>query len=228
MSTGWWTRLARFFHRSGPAGGRECSLLELTYTVLDAEMTGLNPVEDELLAIGAVRMVGPRILVGETFFRLVRPERTVWGSTVPIHGIRPVDVASAPEARHVMPEFLAFCSCTVLVGHGVDIDRQFLRRSAARLGLAFPAATWIDTGRVARWLVTRHGTFLEASADRGRFGLDDLLAAYEIVPPARHHALADAYATALVWQRQLFELAAEGVRSLADLRLAGLAQVSAA
>ncbi|MCX2727614.1 3'-5' exonuclease [Thermomicrobium sp. 4228-Ro] len=198
-------------------------MLELPYTVLDAEMTGLDPAYDELLALGAVRMVGPRIVLGETFYRLIRPEREHWGQSVVIHGIRPVDVAAAPPIHEVLPEFVRFCAGTILVGHGVEVDRRFLEGAASRLGLSWPKTLWIDTGRVARWLTTHHGALPEAGADRGRFCLEDLLAAYEIEPPARHHALADAYVTALVWQRQLTELFAEGIHTLRDLRLAGLA-----
>ncbi|MCX7622367.1 MAG: 3'-5' exonuclease [Thermomicrobium sp.] len=222
-SNGWRARFGRLLGGFGVAGGDSGALLQTRYTVLDAEMTGLDPERDELLAIGAYRMIGARILVGERFYSLVRPEKDRWGPSVPIHGIRPVDVVAAPPAQVALPEFFAFIAGTVLVGHGVEIDRSFLRRTAERYGLPFPRGLWIDTGRVARWLVTRHGTFAEASADRGRFGLEDLLAAYEIPCPARHHALADAYATAQVWQRQLYELAEEGIQTIRDLRLAGLA-----
>jgi DNA polymerase-3 subunit epsilon len=216
-------RLRALLRDFGSAGANQRPLCEVRYTVLDAEMTGLDFEHDELIAVGAVRMLGPRIVLSETFYRLIRPAKSRWGASVPVHGIRPDDVATAPPAGEVLPAFFAFCTGTVLVGHGVDVDRLFLRRAAERAGVPFPQALWIDTGRVARWLLTRHGTFLEAAADRGRFSLEDLLAAYDIAPPARHHALADAFVTAQIWQRQLYELAAEGVRTVRDLRLAGLA-----
>ena len=220
---GLWERLAHLLDRLSLNEEGQRTLFTIRYTVLDAEMTGLDPERDELLAIGAVRMVGPRIVLGETFYRLIKPAKARWSTSVPIHGIRPDDVADAPPVCEVMSQFLVFCAGTVLVGHGVEIDRLFLHRAAERIGARLPPARWIDTGRVARWLVTRHGTFAEAAADRGRFSLDDLVAAYDIVPPARHHALADAYVTAQVWQHQLYELALEGINSLRDLLLAGLA-----
>ena len=226
--SGWLERLVRGLGKLGLHEKSRPTLFDIEYTVLDAEMTGLDPEHDEILALGAIRMVGARIVLGERFYRLIKPAKPRWGLTVVVHGIRPDDVANAPPVCDVLPSFLSFCSDTVLVGHGVEIDRLFLCKAAERLGTRLPPLLWIDTGRVARWLVTRHGTFVEAAADRGRFGLEDLLAAYEIVPPARHHALADAFATAQVWQRQLDELAAEGIRSLHDLRLAGLVYVSKA
>lgn len=218
---GWRTRFSGLLRQLGiEADSRR--LLDIQYTVLDAEMTGLNVEQDELLALGAVRMVGTRILVSERFYSLIRPSARGWGASVPIHGIRPIDVADAPELSTVLPEFLAFSAGTVFVGHGVEVDRQFLERAASRQGLRLPRAPWIDTGRVARWLASHHGMLAEASADRSRFSLEELLIAYEIEPPARHHALADAFATAQLWQRLLYELNNERIETLRDLRLVGL------
>lgn len=218
---GWRTRLAAILRQLLIEGDHR-HLFEVRYTVLDAEMTGLDIEHDELLAIGAIRMEGPRILVAERFYSLIRPTVQRWGRSVPIHGIRPIDVAEAPELRLVLPEFFAFLAGTVLVGHGVEVDRKFLERAARRLGLRLPRALWIDTGRVARWLTSHHGTFVEAAADRGRFSLEELLTAYDIEPPARHHALADAFVAAQLWQRLLFELVNERIETLRDLRLVGL------
>ncbi|MDW7981427.1 MAG: 3'-5' exonuclease [Thermomicrobium sp.] len=218
---GWRAHLLMLIRAFARISESEC-LFETAYTVLDAEMTGLAVERDELLAIGAVRMIGPRILLGERFYTLIRPSLPRWGGSVTIHGIRPEDVATAPDLTQVLPRFADFINGTVLIGHGVEVDRRFLERAAQRLGLPLPPARWIDTGRVARWLVSQHGTFAEASADRGRFGLEELLEAYGIDVPARHHALADAFATAQLWQRLLWELTAAGVRTMRDLRLIGL------
>ncbi len=217
----WGTWLNGIIRQIGIHGDGQ-HLLHIRYTVLDAEMTGLDLERDQLLAIGAVRMEGARILIAERFYSLIRPSVGRWGASVPIHGIRPVDVAAAPKLSTVLPEFLAFSAGTVLVGHGVEIDRKFLERAARNLGLRLPRTRWIDTGRVARWLASHHGTFAEAAADRGRFGLEELLTAYEIEPPARHHALADAFVTAQLWQRFLYELVNERIETLRDLRLIGL------
>lgn len=222
-STGkWWRRLAGRVVSFAADDWWSRSLLEVRYTVLDAEMTGLDLEQDELLSLGAVRMEGTRILIGQNFYTLLKPERSRWGKSVPVHGIRPSDVDKAPTVRDVLPDFFAYCADSILVGHGVDIDRRFIQRAAARFGVPMPRLPWVDTGRVARWLLSRQGSLPEAVADRGRFSLEDLLVAYDIEPPARHHALADAFATAQIWQRQLVELLGEGLRTVRDLRIAGL------
>ena len=134
----WFTRLAGALVERAGRDRRGATLSDLAYTVLDAEMTGLDPERDELLALGAVRMVGTRLLLGASFYQLIRPQRQGWGQGVTVHRIRPVDVVGAPPLERVLLEFLRFCASSILVGHGVGIDRNFLQRAAAPCGLSWP------------------------------------------------------------------------------------------
>ena len=60
---------------------------------LDCETTGLNVGTDEIISIGAVRIVGNKIMTSERFEVLVRPERGVSPDSVRIHRLRGQDVA---------------------------------------------------------------------------------------------------------------------------------------
>ena len=63
---------------------------------LDCETTGLNVRTDEIVSIGAVRIVGNRIMTSERLELLVRPERGVSAESVRIHRLR-------DEEREVSP-----------------------------------------------------------------------------------------------------------------------------
>jgi DNA polymerase-3 subunit epsilon len=58
-----------------PASGPVEPFEARRFVVLDLETTGLDLQRDEILALGAIRMSGSRIIVGETFYSLVRAER---------------------------------------------------------------------------------------------------------------------------------------------------------
>lgn len=202
-------------------------LTETAFTVIDTELTGLDPGSDEILAIGAIRMIGTRILVGQTLFSTVRPERRSWGTSVLIHGIRPADALQAPPADAVLPALVEFCMGTVIVGYGVELDRRVLERSLACLEMEKLPRLWLDIARVERWLRSRGGQHPEASTAEGSPTLAGLAYAEGIAVPAAHHALADAFVAAQLWQRQLARLLAENVTTVGDLALIGALRRSA-
>ena len=71
-------------------------LAQLSYTVFDTETTGLNPSEgDEIIQIGAVRIVNRRLLRNEAFEQLVDPRRGLPPASVKVHGIT-ADIAHIP------------------------------------------------------------------------------------------------------------------------------------
>ena len=63
-------------------------LAELAYTAFDCETTGLQPsAGDEIISIGAVRIVNGRLLQQEIFDQLIDPRRAVSPESFRIHGI---------------------------------------------------------------------------------------------------------------------------------------------
>jgi DNA polymerase-3 subunit epsilon len=65
-------------------------LTELAYTVFDTETTGLEPSGgDEIIQIGATRIVAAKLRRQESFEQLVDPQRSVPAAGVAIHGIQP-------------------------------------------------------------------------------------------------------------------------------------------
>ncbi|MBL9060549.1 MAG: DNA polymerase III subunit epsilon, partial [Mangrovicoccus sp.] len=93
-------------------------LSDLTYTVFDTETTGLDPVGgDEILQMGAVRIVNGKLLRSEGFDQIVDPGRSIPEASIPFHGITPEMVKGQPRIAQVLPAFHTFAAETVLVGH---------------------------------------------------------------------------------------------------------------
>ena len=196
---------------AGDEGGHAVDdrpLAELAFTVFDTETTGLDPLGgDEILQIGATRIVNGRLLRGERFDQLVDPGRSIPEASTRIHGVRPEDVRGQPSLAEVLPAFHAFAGDTVLVGHNVAFDMRFLRLKEASSGVRFeqPVLDTLLLSSVAHPAEASHG--LEAIA--ARLG---------VTLSARHSALGDALSTAEVFLKLLPLLAQRGVVTLAQAR----------
>jgi DNA polymerase-3 subunit epsilon len=207
--------------RKSESGGEEetpqDSLLEsLHYVVLDTELTSLEHRTNRLLSIGAISMQGASIRLGEQFYRMVNPEVEIPAESVVIHQIRSDDVKGAESISKILDELSHFIRGAVLVGHFAHIDLKILRKEMTQTGhtLRNPA---IDTARVHHWLL-RQGRYSEDLAlQLEKLDLETVAKAYGLNPENAHHALADAFLTAQVWQKMVVMLQSKGIRNLKNL-----------
>ena len=183
-------------------------LSELTYTVFDTETTGLNPsLGDEIIQIGAARIVNGKLLRQECFEHLIDPERMIAAASVPIHGITQEMVRGKPTIKEVLPAFHVFAQDTVLVAHNAAFDMRFLQLKEASTGLAFhqPVLDTLLLSAVVHPHQESHR--LEAIAER-----------LSIAVLGRHTALGDAILTAEVWLRLIPLLQDMGIHTLGQAR----------
>ena len=183
-------------------------LNELSFTVFDTETTGLNPSEgDEIIQIGAARIVNGKLLRQESFEQLVNPGRLIPAATVPIHGITQDMVKGKPLITEVLPAFYSFAQDTVLVAHNAAFDMKFLQLQERHTGLVFnhPVLDTLLLSAVVHPAQESHR--LEAIAER-----------FNITVLGRHTALGDAFVTAEVWLRLLPLLQAMGINTLRQAR----------
>lgn len=109
------------------------------WVALDCETTGLNPRSDEIIAIGAVRIVGNRVLTSERLELLVRPEGDVPAESIRVHRLREQDVQDGVPAEEAMRRLLHFIGARPLVGYYLEFDVAMINRTLKRtLGLTLP------------------------------------------------------------------------------------------
>ena len=181
-------------------------LTTLSFTVFDTETTGLNPSQgDEIIQLGAVRVVNGRILSTEVFDQLIDPKRAIPTTSTAIHGIAQADVDGQPDIHTVLPTFHRFCEGTVLVAHNADFDLQCLALKAPACGVAFDHPT-LDT------------LLLSALAHpyQDSHNLDDLARRLGVAVEGRHRALSDAQMTAQILVKLLPILEERGIKTLAQ------------
>jgi DNA polymerase-3 subunit epsilon len=95
---------------------------------LDCETTGLNVRTDEIVSIGAVRIVGDRILTSERLELLVRPERGVSAASVRVHQLRDRDLEQGLPASEAAKRLMRFIGSRPLVGYYLEFDLAMLHR----------------------------------------------------------------------------------------------------
>ncbi len=183
-------------------------LAALHYTVFDTETTGLAPDDgDEIIQVGAVRIVNLRVLHSETFDQLVDPRRRVSAASSKIHGITDDMLRGQPTIDEVLPALHAFCEDTVLVGHNAAFDMRFLQLKERSTGVRFEQPL-LDTLLLSEVLhPAQESHRLEAIAQR-----------LGVTVHARHSALGDALATAEVFVRIVGLLADAGIGTLREAR----------
>jgi len=195
---------------------------ECVFTVLDAEMTGLDPCRDEIVSLGAVRLDGLSIVPDKTFARLVKPDGDVSKTSTLIHRITPSQAARAEPLDKVLPEFVEFLNGTLIVGHNVGLDMSFLNRACRRLFGAELANPCLDTMRMAK---IHREEMWENYYDRFdlnvSYNLSDLAKEHSLPRFPAHDALADAMQTAYLFIFLVRKLKDGGIVTLRDLFDAG-------
>ncbi len=179
-------------------------LSDLTYTVFDTETTGLEPSNgDEIIQIGAVRIVNNRILRQEIFNQLVDPERPLRPESIPIHGISEDMVRGQPNIDVVLPAFHEFCEDTVLIAHNAAFDMRFLQLKEERTGVRFNQPV-LDTLLLSAVV----------HPNQESHKLDTILERLGIQIDSRHNALEDSVATAAVFLKLLPLLEEKGITTV--------------
>lgn len=183
-------------------------LSDLAYTVFDTETTGLNPSQgDEIIQIGAARVVNNKLLRQECFEQLVDPRRTIPAASIPIHGIQPEMVLGQPTIDQVLPAFHAFAQDTVLVAHNAAFDMRFLQLKEKQSGVVFDHPV-LDTLLLSALVHPNQDSHrLEAIAER-----------FNVTIIGRHTAMGDAMVTAEVFLKLIPLLAEKGIHTLGQAR----------
>ncbi len=194
----------------------ETPIRSVRYAVLDTEFTSLDQRSNRLLSVGAITMEGASIRMGEQFYRVLNPGVEVPASTVVVHKLRPSDIELGEPPLQALAELRDYVAGAVLVGHFIKIDLDILRKEMRGTDHSFDNPV-VDTAQVHRWLL-RNGRYSEDLFHRLEIlDLASLAKIYNIELREAHHALDDAFVTARLWQKLIYQLEARGVRTLAAL-----------
>lgn len=186
------------------------------WIVIDVESSGLNARRDALIAVGAVAVVARRIALGQSYYRVLRQQTPSGADNILVHRIGGTEQLAGEDPREVLIGLLEFAGKAPCVGYNAPFDAAMLERAARTWLGERPRLAWLDLA----WL----GPAVARDIAGPGQPLDVWLEALGMPPAGRHHALADAFATAqllLVLERRAAE---QGIRAIPALLKAAAAQ----
>ncbi|OOV91730.1 3'-5' exonuclease [Pseudomonas sp. MF4836] len=171
-----------------PAPLGECSLRQQRWVVLDLETSGLNLNRDQVLSIGAVVIEDGAIDFSQQFERtLLRVDHKLSPSVL-IHGLGPSAIAAGCDPAQALLDFMEFVGDSPVLAFHAPFDQHMLGR-ALKDSLGYRLQhSFMDIAELAPLLCPQ--------ANIREAGLDDWIDWFKLQVGERHHAAADALATA--------------------------------
>ncbi len=186
----------------------EENLHQASYVAFDLETTGLRPWRnDEIIAVGAVRIESGQVLEEPVFYHLVNPNRSVPLQAAKITGLNDEILKGQPSIWPVLLKFLEFCGPRPLIAHNAPFDLAFLNY---KLGEALGR-------RIVNPVID---TVLLTSAlyyHLGDCSLENLAVRFDLDLTGRHEALADARIAASLYLKLLPALTEKKITDLPGL-----------
>lgn len=186
--------------------------LNVDFVVFDIETTGLSPMNNKIIEIGAVKLQDGKIT--DRFSSFVNPKEPIPFEIEKLTGIQDDMVVDAPIIEEVLPRFLEFCEGCVLVAHNASFDMSFIIENASRQGL--PAQyTYVDTVGIARVLLP----------NQAKHTLDAVARTLGVSLENHHRAVNDAEATAEIFVKMISLLREKGAESFNQVNAMGATSV---
>lgn len=123
---------------------------ELTYVAFDLETTGLSAVSDRIIELSAVKMQMGNVI--DKYSEYINPGFPLSEFTTNLTSITDAMVADAKPEQVVIDKFREWIKGSVLIGHNVTFDVDFLNATYARYDEGPIEEPVIDTLPLTRWL----------------------------------------------------------------------------
>jgi len=168
------------------------------WVALDCETTGLNTHRDEIISIGALRIVGDRLMTSERLELLVKPSRPISPASVRVHGLRESDVAGGLAPDDALMQLMRFIGSRPLVGYYLEFDLAMIDRAIfPMLGMGLPQQRIEVSSLYYEYKRRQLPPYRQAESIDLRFAT--LMADLDLPQRAAHDALNDAVMAGLAF-----------------------------
>lgn len=167
------------------------SLLKMpnSFVMFDIETTGLVSSYNEIIEIGAIKVKDD--VVVDKFNMLIKPKDKIDGFISALTGITNEMVKNELSIEEVLPQFINFIGNSILIGHNVNFDINFIYDSMLNNNLGVLKNDYVDTLKIARKILP------ELKHHR----LSDLANYYNIDYSKSHRAMGDSEITLEIYYK---------------------------
>ena len=95
------------------------------YVLVDIETTGLSPIYDDIIEIGAIKVENNKMV--DEYSQLIKIDRILPQKITELTGITDNMLATGKMPKTVLEEFINFVGNNVIIGHNVNFDLGFLK-----------------------------------------------------------------------------------------------------
>lgn len=162
----------------------------MNYAIVDIETAGGAPIHGGITEIAVVIHDGDKIVY--TFETLLNPEQVIPTYITGLTGIDNAMVRNSPVFAEIADELWELLSGKVFVAHQVNFDLSFIRESFKKVGKDFAPAK-LCTVRLSRKIFPGLSSY----------SLGRICERFEIPILARHRAMGDAKATAILFDKMI-------------------------
>jgi len=160
----------------------------------DCETTGLNVAKDEILSIGAVKILDNKIELSHSFERFVTPINPITKESIKIHHIRPCDMEHSLDSKIAIEEFLHFIGNKTLIGYYIKFDIAMINKYAKKyIGTRIPnKSIELSTMYYKRYQKQSPNEFVDLK-------FDTIMNKLDLPKLGQHDALNDAIMSAMMY-----------------------------
>ena len=175
------------------------------FIAIDFETTGLDPINDRIIEIAAIKFENGEIT--DKYVQLINPEVKISSFITRITGISNKMIKSSPTEEMIIDDFLYFLGEDPLVGHNIYFDDNFLENLCKRLGRERKNAVKYDTLQLARSVLFEQPVF----------NLGALSEYFGFSSKGSHRAEVDTYNTGMIFIELIQELASHPIKLISKV-----------
>lgn len=206
----WWLT----YHQKNRLPIRPKTTLDsLTFSVIDIETTGLDPMKDSIITFAAIRIQNRKILVGDSL-EIIFNQNFRIDTAIPVHELTRGDKEKGMPPGDATAIILNFIGNTILVGFHIQFDCSFINQLLKKLTGNKLMNPCLDLYSLIRRIEDPVHTLHPAVHKN----LGQLCQAYGVEFRDPHTAGGDAFATAQLFLKVLNQLNKRGIDTWRSLR----------